>query len=132
MAPRRLTQAIALGIVATAAYVLTTLLWHLTPISNVSIAQPVVPALTTQFVACLGTIGVPVFLWARYRLVGPLACAGLVLAFWHLAVPLAGYGDMAPIFFVGTYAPIYVGAYVIVGGVEKLLRRRGSSDPAGS
>ena len=132
MTNRQLVRVITAAVAVTAAYVLGTFLWHLTPASNVSVATPIVPALAMQFVACLGSVGAPVFLWARYRLVGPLAIAGIVLATWHVVVPFFANWDMAPIFYVGTYAPLYVFAYLLVGGLETFLRRRNGRKPAGS
>lgn len=76
----------------------------------------------------LGSIGVPVVLWVRYRLRSPVACLAIVLLSCHVLVQLlpdrAGMGDMPGFFLVLGLAPVYVGAYGLLAAAEHWIRGR--------
>jgi hypothetical protein len=99
------------------------------PGTDVSTAAPVVVAAPVLVAYACATVGVPVVLWLRAGLRGPLALLALVLAFWHVVVPLrlfgAGGGDAPGFLFVFVGAPLYLAAYAVVGGAEWAVRRRG-------
>nr|WP_233340596.1 hypothetical protein [Haloprofundus sp. MHR1] len=75
-----------------------------------------------------GTIGVPIVLWVRYRIRGPVILMGFVLLFWHVLiyVPVLGAdgGDGPAFALVLFWAPFYLLAYALLAGGEYWLRRR--------
>ena len=80
--------------------------------------------LTMQFVGCMGTIGLPVALWSRYELRAPLVSMALVFSL-YLSMPVfTGGGDAPPVLLLVVLAPIFVGIYLLVAGLEHLLRSR--------
>jgi len=119
-------SALAAGAVAAFAYTGVVVAYSLHPATNVSVGQPLWKSVAAAAGLSLGTVGVPVALWARARLRGPLALAGLVLLFWHLIVEVTlfggGRGDSPGFLFAFVLAPGYVVAYVVLAGVEYWVR----------
>lgn len=85
--------------------------------------------LAMQFVGLLGTIGLPVMLWFRYKLQAPVAFMSLALLSYVLMPIFGGQGDAPPILFLVVLSPIFVGIYLLVAGLEYLLgsRKKGGS-----
>jgi hypothetical protein len=80
--------------------------------------------LAMLFVGYLGTFGLPVVLWFRYELKAPLVFMSLVLLFYVLMPVFGGGGDAPLSLFLVVFAPIFVGIYVLLAGLEYLLRFR--------
>lgn len=99
------------------------------PATNVSVAGSLWVALAVQSAMALGTVGVPVFLWARYDVRSPGVLLVVLLLFWHVLVEFppvgTGQGDSPGFLFVFAGAPLYVVLYGVLAGGEVGLRRRG-------
>ncbi|MFA1611927.1 hypothetical protein [Halobellus rubicundus] len=100
--------------------------YSLLPGSNVSISGTLWGALALSTALGLVTIGVPVFLWLRYEIRSPGVLLAAILTFWHVLVyvpPIgSGQGDSPGFLFVFVWAPMYLGAYVLLAVVEYWLR----------
>lgn len=98
------------------------------PATNVSVAGSLGVALAVQSAMALGTVGVPVFLWNRYRIRSPGVLLVVLLVFWHVLVEFppigTGQGDSPGFLFVFAGAPLYVVLYAVLAGGEVMLRRR--------
>jgi hypothetical protein len=109
-------------------YTAVVLAYTLWPASNVSLSGRVGTTAAVALLAALGSVGLPVALWVRYRLRAPPTLAAVVLLFWHVLVEFppvgSGQGDSPGYLFVFVLAPLYVVAYLLVGGGEWWLRRR--------
>ncbi|ESP86869.1 hypothetical protein [Candidatus Halobonum tyrrellensis] len=122
-------RALLLGAGASLLYSALVFAYSLAPGSNVSISGTLWHAVVLSSVLALGTIGVPVFLWYRYRLRSPAVLLVVVLLFWHVIVymPPFGDGDSPGFLFVFMGVPFYLVAYGLVAGGEYWLRGRNRS-----
>ena len=95
-------RALVLGAGLSLLYSAVVFAYSLAPGSNVSITGTLWHAVVLSSVLAFGTIGVPVFLWRRYRLRSPLVLLAVVLLFWHVIVytPPFGEGDSPGFLFV--------------------------------
>lgn len=98
------------------------LFYTLLPFSNVDIGDPIWQTAGFSALMSLGVVGVPVVLWGRYRLYGPLALMSFILVFWHVLVEFppigSGQGDSPGFLFVFLLAPVYVALYAVIGILE--------------
>ena len=119
-------RALLLGVSLSLLYSALVFAYSLSPGSNVSISGTLWHAVVLYSVLALGTIGVPVFLWRRYRLRSPAVLLAVVLLFWHVIVytPPFGDGDSPGFLFVFVGVPFYLIAYGLVAGGEYWLRGR--------
>ena len=123
--------ALLVGVGVSLGYTALVLGYTALPFSGVSVGVPLWQTVGFSGLTSLGTIGVPVVLWGRYRLRTPLAFMGVTLLFWHVVVevpPVAsGQADSPGFLFVFLLAPVYVVVYGLLAGVEYRLRVRDAS-----
>jgi hypothetical protein len=99
-------------------------------LSNVSISDPVWLSGSILAAFALGSVGLPVVLWVRYRLWCPLVLMTVMLLFWHVLVEFppigSGQGDSPGFTFVFVFAPLYIVAYLLLGCAERWVQKRGA------
>ena len=119
---------LAISIAITVLYSIGVFMYSLLPTSNVSISGTLWDALALSTAFGLVTIGVPVFVWLRYKIRSPGALLVGILVFWHILVYIppigSGQGDSPGFLFVFVWAPLYLVAYGILATVEYWLRGR--------
>jgi hypothetical protein len=117
--PTSRRAAVLSGLLAAAVYLL--LAYHVARLTEPSFSGG---SYLLLYIYAVGAIGIPVAAWLRYGLRSPFAVMVAVLVFWHVLVLLFGNDGDAPVFAVALgIAPVYVIAYVLIGGVEYLFRR---------
>lgn len=124
-------RALAISLAATVLYSTVVFVYSHLPSSNVSISGTLWHALVLSTAFGLGTIGIPVLLWLRYKIRSPGVLLVGILLFWHVLVYIppfgSGQGDSPGFLFVFVWAPIYLIGYALLAGGEYWLRNRGSS-----
>lgn len=125
---RPTVRALTIGVGLSVLYTAVVLGYSAHPMSNVSVAGSLWVALLVQSAMALGTVGVPVFLWDRYKIRSPCVLLAELLVFWHVLVEFppvgTGQGDSPGFLFVFAGAPLYVVLYGVLAGGEVVLRRQ--------
>lgn len=116
--------ALLAGVVASVVYTAALVGYVSLPGSEVSVSGPLWRAGGVWTLLNLGSIGVPIALWLRYRLRSPLVLLGLILLFWHVfpLLRIGSEGDSPGFTFVFAFAPLYVVAYCLLAAGEYWLR----------
>ena len=125
---RPTVRALTIGVGLSVLYTAVVLGYSAHPATNVSVAGSLWVALVVQSAMALGTIGVPVFLWDRYKIRSPCVLLAGLLLFWHVLVEFppvgTGQGDSPGFLFVFAGAPLYVVLYGALASGEVVLRRQ--------
>lgn len=132
--PTAWKRALGVSVLASLSYTSLVFWYSVQPSSNVSITGPFWQFLGLYSLFAFGTIGVPLLLWIRYRILGPTLLMALILLFWHVLVYLppvgSGEGDSPGFTFVFIFVPFYLVAYGLLAGGEYWLRGQNSQIPA--
>lgn len=109
-------------------YATTVLVYALLLATDVSSSYPIWQNVGLLLLLTFGTVGVPVALFGRYRLLSPLGLLLAIVLFWHGLVHAMSWtstGEAVPPFlFVFLLAPLYVVAYGSLAGIEYWIRSR--------
>lgn len=109
-------------------YVTAVLVYTLLLAADVSSSYPIWQNVGLLLLLAFGTVGVPVALFGRYRLLSPLGLLLAIVLFWHGLIHVLSWtstGEAVPPFlFVFLLAPLYVAAYGSLAGIECWIRSR--------
>ncbi|WP_225335377.1 hypothetical protein [Halomicrobium urmianum] len=109
-------------------YVAAVRVYTLLLATDVSSSYPIWRNVGLLLLLAFGTVGVPVALFGRYRLLSPLGLFLGIVLFWHGLVRVTSWTSPAeavpPFLFVFLLAPLYVAAYGSLAGIERRIRSR--------
>ncbi len=128
------TIAIVSGVLASAGYTAVVYGYLLSPFSQLSVSGALHNRVWWDLLLSLGTIGLPVVLYLRYRVRSPLLLLMAILLFWHgliVHIPGTETMDTAAFAFVFMLAPAYVAGYLLFAHTEQVLRGRRRSEHYG-
>lgn len=120
------TILVAVGV--SVGYTILTLAYTLLPMVEVPALYSIWRNTGILLLLSFGTVGFPVALFSRYRLVSPLAFLLVVALFWHVLVrmtPSDLLSEAGPAFlFTLLLAPLYIIVYAWLAAVEHWVRFR--------